>query len=121
MVQVRFENVDYSDEIKKTMEKVTSAESEKKAMLMLAEGRKESAKLEAEALLHKIEILQQNMPNMEHEKILEFLKSMDYISSMQNLSSSSNAKFVLYPSGDQQALDKIMRTEYLSQSMEKQS
>ena len=121
IVQVRFESIDYSDEIKKTMEKVTAAEAEKKAMLMIAEGKKEAAKLEAEALLHEIDILKKNMPQMEHEKILEFLKSRDYINSMEKLSASSNAKFVLYPSGDQQAVDKVMRSEYISQSMDRNS
>jgi regulator of protease activity HflC (stomatin/prohibitin superfamily) len=116
--QVQFESLGYSDEIKKAMEKITVAENQSKAMVTEAEGKKKSAQLEAEALLHKIEILQKNMPDMSNEKILEFTKSLDYINSMKNLSASDNAKFVIYPS-DGPSMDKIMSTEYMSQTMEK--
>lgn len=121
IVQVRFEEVDYSNEIKKSMEQITIAENNKTALIAQADAKKEAAQREAEALLHKIETIKKSMNQIPDEKILEFLKSMDYINSMQSLSASSNAKFVLYPSGDQQAVDKIMRTEYLSQSMDKKS
>ncbi len=114
--QVQFESLGYSDEIKKAMEKITVAENQSKAMVTEAEGKKKSAQLEAEALLHKIEILQKNMPDMSNEKILEFTKSLDYINSMKNLSASDNAKFVIYPS-DGPSMDKIMGTEYMSQTM----
>jgi regulator of protease activity HflC (stomatin/prohibitin superfamily) len=116
--QVQFESLGYSDEIKKAMEKITVAENQSKAMVTEAEGKKKSAQLEAEALLHKIEILQKNMPDMSNEKILEFTKSLDYINSMKNLSASDNAKFVIYPS-DGPSMDKIMSTEYMSQTMDK--
>ena len=116
--QVQFESLGYSDEIKKAMEKITVAENQSKAMVTEAEGKKKSAQLEAEALLHKIEILQKNMPDMSNEKILEFTKSLDYINSMKNLSASDNAKFVIYPS-DGPSMDKIMGTEYMSQTMGK--
>lgn len=121
IVQVRFEEVDYSNEIKKSMEQITIAENNKTALIAQADAKKEAAQREAEALLHKIETIKKSMNQIPDERILEFLKSMDYINSMQSLSASSNAKFVLYPSGDQQAVDKIMRTEYLSQSMDKKS
>jgi regulator of protease activity HflC (stomatin/prohibitin superfamily) len=116
--QVQFESLGYSNEIKKAMEKITVAENQSKAMVTEAEGKKKSAQLEAEALLHKIEILQKNMPDMSNEKILEFTKSLDYINSMKNLSASDNAKFVIYPS-DGPSMDKIMSTEYMSQTMDK--
>lgn len=119
VTQVEFESIKYSDDIQKSMEQITIAQNKKKAMITEAEAKKEAAQREAEALLHKIETIKKSMNQIPDEKILEFLKSMDYINSMQSLSSSSNAKFVLYPSGDQQAVDKIMRTEYLSQSMDK--
>ncbi|MBD3792906.1 MAG: SPFH/Band 7/PHB domain protein [Campylobacterales bacterium] len=121
IVQVRFEEVDYSNDIKKSMEQITIAENNKTALIAQADAKKEAAQREAEALLHKIETIKKSMNQIPDERILEFLKSMDYINSMQSLSASSNAKFVLYPSGDQQAVDKIMRTEYLSQSMDKKS
>jgi regulator of protease activity HflC (stomatin/prohibitin superfamily) len=122
VTQVRFEEISYSDEIKKSMEQITVSENKKKAMITEAEAKKESAQLEAEALLHKIEILQKNMPDMSNEKILEFTKSLDYINSMKNLSSSENAKFVVYPSeggASGQPMDQIMSTEYISQTMNK--
>ena len=118
VTQVKFESIGYSDDIKKSMEQITVAENKKKAMITEAEGKKQSAQLEAEALLHKIEILQKNMPDMSNEKILDFTKSLDYIHSMKNLSASDNAKFVIYPS-DGPSMDKIMSTEYMSQSMDK--
>jgi len=118
VTQVKFESIGYSNDIKKSMEQITVAENKKKAMITEAEGKKQSAQLEAEALLHKIEILQKNMPDMSNEKILDFTKSLDYIHSMKNLSASDNAKFVIYPS-DGPSMDKIMSTEYMSQSMDK--
>ncbi|MCH9739858.1 MAG: hypothetical protein K0U38_03320 [Epsilonproteobacteria bacterium] len=121
LTQVKFESVNYSDDIKKSMEQITISENKKKAMITEAEAKKEAAQREAEALLHKIEILQKNMPDMSNEKILEFTKSLDYINSMKNLSSSENAKFVIYPSDVQQSMDKAMGVEYMTQAMNQKS
>lgn len=129
ILQVSFENIDYSDEIKSIMEKdiahkiknemkLEDAEAKSKASITEAEGFKKAAAFKADALVHEISTLQKIMPDMDNGKILEFLKSLDYIHSMKNLSQSDNAKFVIYPS-DGPSMDKIMSTEYMSQSMSK--
>lgn len=129
ILQVSFENIDYSDEIKSIMEKdiahkiknemkLEDAEAKSKASIKEAEGFKQAAAFKADALVHEISTLQKIMPDMDNGKILEFLKSLDYIHSMKNLSQSDNAKFVIYPS-DGPSMDKIMSTEYMSQSMSK--
>jgi len=129
VVQVRFENIDYSDDIKATMEKevadriknkmkLEEAQAKSDAAVKEAEGFKKAAAFKADALVHEISTLQKIMPDMDNTKILEFLKSLDYIHSMKNLSQSDNAKFVIYPS-DGPSMDKIMSTEYMSQSMNK--
>ena len=129
ILQVSFENIDYSDEIKSIMEdeiahkiknemKLEDAEAKSKASVTEAEGFKKAAAFKADALVHEISTLQKIMPDMDNGKILEFLKSLDYIHSMKNLSQSDNAKFVIYPS-DGPSMDKVMSTEYMSQSMGK--
>ncbi len=129
VVQVKFENIDYSDEIKATMEKevadriknkmkLEEAQAKSDAAVKEAEGFKKAAAFKADALVHEISTLQKIMPDMDNVKILEFLKSLDYIHSMKNLSQSDNAKFVIYPS-DGPSMDKVMSTEYMSQSMGK--
>ena len=128
MIQVRFEDISYSDAIKATMEKEVVDKTKQKMMLAdakaksdaavtEAEGFKKAAAFKAEALVHEIETLQNIMPDMSNDKILEFLKSLDYIHSMKNLSSSDNAKFVVYPSESSQPMNKLMGAEYLSQAM----
>lgn len=134
IVQVHIEKIILPNSVKEAMEKEVVAAKEQKAMLMLAEGKKKAAieeaegkkiaaQHQAEALLNEIGMIQKSMPDMNNEKILEFLRELDYIHSMKNLSSSENAKFVVYPTAGgvnaTQPIEKIMSTEYLSQAMNK--
>ena len=130
VAQVRIETVNLPDSVKEAMEKEVVAEKERKAKLLHAEAEKESAikkaegkkiaaAYEAEALKHEIDILKETMPNMEDNKILEFLTSVTYIHSMKNLSSSDNAKVVVYPADLQKSMNGFMTMPGLDGNMEK--
>jgi len=119
VLQVHIENVNLPDSIKLAMEKEIEAEKEskakllraeadKKALIKKAEGKKIAAEYEAEALKHEIDILKKSMPDMDDNKILEFLTSVNYIHSMKNLSSSDNAKVVVYPADIQKSINGFM-------------
>ncbi len=130
VVQVHIENVTLPDSVKEAMEKEIVAEKERKAMLLLArakkesaieaaEGRKIAAAYEAEALKHEIDTIKESMPHMDDKKILEFLTSIDYIHSMKNLSSSDNAKVVVYPADLQKSMNGFMRMPGLDGNIDK--
>ncbi len=119
VLQVHIENVKLPDSIKLSMEKeieaekdskakLLRAEADKKALIKKAEGKKIAAEYEAEALRHEIDIIKKSMPDMDDNKILEFLTSVSYIHSMKNLSSSDNAKVVVYPADIQKSINGFM-------------
>ncbi len=119
VLQVHIENVKLPDSIKLSMEKeieaekdskakLLRAEADKKALIKKAEGKKIAAEYEAEALRHEIDIIKESMPDMDDNKILEFLTSVSYIHSMKNLSSSDNAKVVVYPADIQKSINGFM-------------
>ena len=129
VAQVRIETVTLPDSVKDAMEKEVVAEKERKAKLLHAEAEKESAikkaegkkiaaAYEAEALKHEIDILKTTMPDMDDNKILEFLTSVTYIHSMKNLSSSDNAKVVVYPADLQKSMNGFMAMPGLDGNME---
>ncbi len=131
VAQVRIETVKLPDSVKDAMEKEIVAEKERKAMLLLARAKKESAieaaegkkiaaSYEAEALKHEIDTIKESMPEMDDQQILEFLTSVSYIHSMKNLSSSDNAKVVVYPADIQKSMNGFMRMPGLDEDTGKE-
>jgi regulator of protease activity HflC (stomatin/prohibitin superfamily) len=124
IILVKFESISPPKSVKEALEKEIVAEKEKKAAILQAEGERrvrelqaESEKLliekKAEATIKAIRELQELMPNLPDEKIMNFLTSTAYIDSVKQLSTSENSKFVLYPSDVNQPLDKVVTSEYL--------
>jgi regulator of protease activity HflC (stomatin/prohibitin superfamily) len=139
VINVRIERVILPESIKIAMSKKIEAENEGAAKIKSAEAKSKADEIEAksqhkvmalhaqseqymiekrsEATYKAIKNLKELMPDISDEKIMNFLTSSSYIDSMKALSSSENSKFVLYPSDVRNPMDKIMSSEYMSQSM----
>jgi regulator of protease activity HflC (stomatin/prohibitin superfamily) len=127
--KIHIENMKPPKSVVDAMEREIAADRDQKAAVIKAEGehkvkelhaKSEQILIEARAeATHKvIKNLKELMPNMSDEKIMNFLTSTSYIDSMRELSSSENSKFVVYPSEIGNSMDKMVSTQYMSQSMD---
>ena len=98
---------------------ILKAKGEHQAQMLRADSERILIEKRAEAVYKVLTDLKTVLTDTSDEKLMQFLTSNAYIESMKTLSTSENSKFVLYPSDVQQPLDKVMNSEYLSQTMKK--
>ncbi len=87
----------------------TKAEGEKNAMILVADGKLESAKREAEAQIKLAEASSEAIKNISNGMRGEQLAAMfllgdRYIESLKRMSESENSKFIVYPADLQEAI-----------------
>jgi regulator of protease activity HflC (stomatin/prohibitin superfamily) len=87
----------------------TKAEGEKNAMILVADGKLEAAKREAEAQIKLAEASSQAIKNisdsMKGEQLAAmFLLGDRYVESLKKMSESQNSKFIIYPADLQEAI-----------------
>jgi len=125
LVKIDFENISYPQTMKEAMEKEEIAKKNANAKIIEAEGQHKVLELQADSekiliekkalALHKaIKEFKEIMPNIEDEKIMQFLTSNAHIDSIKSISKSDGTKFVLYPTDSGQPMDKLVSSEYLS-------
>ena len=87
----------------------TKAEGEKNAMILVADGKLEAAKREAEAQIRLSEASSKAIKNiadgMQGDKLSAmFLLGDRYVDSLKKMSESQNSKFIVYPADLQEAI-----------------
>ena len=104
VVEVYVESIVFPKDVQEAIERQIIAKKDKETMRIRAEGHKLQHELEAEAVMHEVELIKKMMPEVSNEKILEFLTSQKYVDSMRELSESDNSKLVVYPADLQKSM-----------------
>ena len=94
VTRVEIQDIKPPETVMLSLERERAAESERRAMILEAEGRKKAAIQDAEAIAESVRAIAQVIPNSNIQDILRYLVAQRYVDANLQLGQSENSKIV---------------------------